>query len=201
MGFPDRKKDLNIPGAVRGRVENSLVKKIDMHDNGVKNWFLAPYFSMFNRESGADEQFGLAVNSAKHCISNYLYKAKKTIEEEEYFQSLLLDYNRDDDIFISDKYLSTIDRKLSYNTKAKVYVMPGKNGQTWTTHSVSEMGRGFSSRCLVPKELRGVDGKQLEGIIGLSGIEFIHKNGFIVVSNTREIAVAMAIIMSQSEPD
>lgn len=188
------------------RVEDELIKKIDIHDNGGKKWPLAGMVSMCNREENTNEDFFKAVSLALIYLDNTFYNESLNIIKNEDFEKdykLYLD-SEDKNIFYSSNAIKDpkILNQLSNEKDLYLIVYPQieDNGdKKWYIHSINkydESGNKFNY--LVPEEYRGLAGEALERKSGIKGFLFVHKTGFKCGASSLKNAKKIANIIINS---
>ena len=183
---------------IKSAVEFNLIKRIDAHDNGVRPWNMACVFGMYNRTTNNDAQFQLALKTANDFLINSINMAEQKSKDNKILKVSLDSYDNGKVLIIND-FLSGIGRKIAMETPAVSYVMPhDKHNTKWVAHSVPDTKISFGSRSLAPKKWRGLSGYELQQISGLSDAIFVHKKGFICVSESKETAIRMAEMMANS---
>lgn len=180
------KKSGHLSGYSRwviSEIENKLIKKIDLHDNGRTRWSQAIMFKLFNREKQDDEQFFSALQMAELHLENSIYFICK--EEANRLRIDLHEYEADGDIVVVEDGGFNIVPTISTLTDAKVIVESKISEEGWSVQSID-------SSIVTPIAWRGLSGDQLEFASGIEGLVFAHRSGHLVKAKSKEVAIEAA---------
>ncbi len=171
---------------VLNEIENRLIKKIDLHDNGRSRWSQAIIFKMFNRGENNDVQFSKALELAMHHLENCIY----FINKEEHNRSKLDDhqYLFDERVIVVEDGGFNIIPTISSLTNAKIIIESKMSEEGWSIQSID-------SNIETPFCWRGLSGKQLDMVSGLNGLIFAHRSGHLVKARSKNAAIEAARIM------
>ena len=171
---------------VLNEIECRLIKKIDLHDNGISRWSHAIMFKLFNRVSQNDFQFHAALQMAEHHLENSIY----FICEEEVNRSSVdhHEYVCDGNIVVVSDGGFNIIPTISSMTNAKIIVESKLAEEGWSVQSID-------STIATPVIWRGLSGEQLEIASDMKGLIFAHRSGHLVKSKNRDAAIAAAKVM------
>jgi uncharacterized UPF0160 family protein len=181
-------------------IENKLIKKIDLHDNGETFWTLSNMVTICNREDNTMEDFNKALNLAFTYIENIFHQENHADCLSIPFKKDLEIY-RDKEIFYSSlSNNSSFLKYLSSKTKALIliYKQTDENGKDkWCAKSITKYNtikkdeyEIFSS--LAPEKWRGLSNEELKNELGYSGGVFVHKTGYLCVAKNRKTITKMA---------
>lgn len=179
-------------------IEDDLIKKIDMHDNGIRKWALSSMISLCNREDNNLEDFEKAICVAEIYLDNIIYQETKNRERYFDFINDLKSYNPENRYFISQhtikdpKVLNTI----SNDTNALFLIYPqhdDNNIESWMVKSVNRYDEdGNLKNAKPPEAWHGLTGKDLYAKSGVKGLLFVHKTGFLMGVKTKSQAIKVA---------
>lgn len=166
------------------RIEDLLIKNIDMHDNGIKKWQLCNMVSMCNREENTIEDFEQGIDLAKIYLNNLIYQ--ETLNEEKY-KLFKKDFEKYDDNYIFKSSCVVKDNRvlnfLSNKTNVLVMIYPQKdqdNNITWYAKSINRYDENNNIQsALVPEKYRGLGKEKLKEISGYKSLNFVHRAGFL----------------------
>lgn len=167
-------------------IENRLIKKIDLHDNGCSRWSQAIMFKLFNREEQCDSQFHIALNLAEHHLENSIYFICK--EEANRSRIDHHEYVCDGDIVVVTDGGFNIIPTISSMTNAKVIVESKLSEEGWSVQSID-------SSIATPIAWRGLSGEQLGVASDISDLIFAHRSGHLVKAKSKRAAIAAAKCM------
>ncbi len=188
-------------------IEETIIQKIDMHDNGTQFWTLSNIIKVCNREDNKLEDFMKAVDLAYIFLDNSFYHANNTEDFMEQFEIDLMNYDKKG-IFVSSlSSNSSILNKLSKETNALVVIYEQKGEQDkesrWYTKAITktkidENNLTEKYSALSPTNWRGISEEELKRVSGLKGAIFAHKMGHLCVSKNRKTAEQMALKMIEN---
>ena len=192
---------------VLDKVETNLIQKIDMHDNGIKNWTLSQMISKCNREENKIEDFQKAVDMAFIHLENSFYSEIVNIKKYKMFLNDIENYNPEDQYFISQTTIKDAEvlNKISNETNALFIIYPHnecEEGESWRIKSVNHYNEnGDKVNILAPESWRGETGKRLQNKTNLKGLLFVHRAGFTIGVKTlnQAIKVVNYIIENKEE--
>lgn len=181
-------------------IENKLIKKIDLHDNGETFWSLSNMVKICNREENTMEDFEKALHVASIYIDNTFHQESHADELNEQFQKDLAIY-KDKEIFYSSlSNNSSFLKYLSSKTKAKILIYSQKdenNEDKWYAKAITKYNtiakdnyEVYSS--LAPEKWRGLSNGELKQASGMKGVVFVHKTGYLCVARNRKTITKMA---------
>lgn len=174
---------------VLNEIENKLIKKIDLHDNGKYRWSQAVMFKLFNREVQDDTQFFKALQLAEMHLDNSIYfickdEANRShVDRHEYVC-------RGDVVIVKEGGFNVIPT-LSSMTNAKVVIESKTAEASWSVQSITPS-------IATPQTWRGLSGKNLEEASGVNGLVFAHRSGHLVKTQCKESAIKVAECMLHS---
>ncbi len=186
-------------------IEQTLIQKIDMHDNATQFWTLSNMIKVCNREDNKMEDFMKAVDVAFIFLENSFYHANNSEDFMEQFEMDLINYDKKGVFFSSLSSNSSILNKLSKETNALViiYEQKGEEGSRWYTKAITKIkinDNNLSEKysALSPINWRGLSEDELKRVSGLKGAVFAHKMGHLCVSRNRKTAESMALQMIEN---
>ncbi len=191
-------------------IDKKIASPIDAVDNGTdivtpKFDGIFPYggegiFLIYSptwkeRELNIDHIFVEQVEAAKKVLEREIKVVKDDVEGK---NIMIEAYNKMEDKRIVELDIS-FPRYLLQGTLCRLeeclyVVYPSAHGKNWKVEAVSQNPNTFESRKLFPESWRGIlnsDPKAIE-IIGIEGVNFSHKSGFMIVTASRESALAVA---------
>jgi uncharacterized UPF0160 family protein len=180
-------------------IENSLIKRIDMHDNGIKGWPLSGMIASCNREENTLDTFNRAVDVASVYLENVFHQEITNDKNHVILENDLKKYNGKE-VFISSVPIKNgyFLRKLSYNTHALVLIYSSNedNQERWYSKSINryyeEEDERIQVSALAPEKWRGLSDKELVSATGVKGAIFVHRAGFLCVSKNKKSALLLA---------
>lgn len=184
-------------------IEEDLIKKIDLHDNGEKKWLLCNMVSMCNREENTIEDFNKSLDVATIYIENVFYNEDLNHKKYQEFKTDLENYEKSENklIFFSSNPIK--DKKvlnsLSNETEALLLVFPQtdeNNAKKWYIKSINKYNEeGNKLNALAPNEWCGLAGEDLENRSGFKGFLFVHRTGFLSGANNIKVAKKVSQII------
>lgn len=188
-------------------IEDSLIKRIDMHDNGEKKWGLSMMISIYNREESTNEEFMKALDCAQEFLNNTFYQEEMNLKKYENFLEDLKQYNPEDRFFVSKNTIkdARVLNKISNDTNALFIIYPqiedGKE-ESWMIKSVNRHNeKGEKINFLAPENWRGLTRNKLSKITDLKGLLFVHRSGFLIGVNTLNQAIKVANYIIQNKDE
>lgn len=199
------------PGLVWSIVDKSLIQGIDASDNGTmpkvdypaQPMSVSNLISQFNpkwdTEEDSDEAFMKAVAFAENVFDNTLANANAQAKAKDIIEKAI--ENSKDHIMMLEQLVPWQGHLFaSKNPKAldiQFVVFPSnRGGYNW--QCVPDSLGGFGQRKPVPSEWKGVSGKKLQEVTGVSTATFCHPAGFIGGAESLEGAVEIAKIAVKS---
>lgn len=189
-------------------IEETLIQKIDMHDNATQFWTLSNMIKICNRgEENKIEDFMKAVDIAYIFLENSFYHANNDEDIMEQFEIDLMNYNKNNNgIFISSlSSNSSILNKLSKETNALIiiYEQKGETGSRWYTKAITKVKINENNllekySALSPINWRGISEEEFKKVSGLKGAVFAHKMGHLCVSKNQKTAEQIALKMIEN---
>ena len=176
-------------------IENDLIKKIDMHDNGIRKWPLSSMVSLCNREESSIEDFEKAVQVAEIYLDNIFYQEKKNHEKYFDFLNDLEKYDESSRFFISSHTIKDgrVLNKISRDKNALFLIYPqfdDNDIESWMIKSVNRyQDNGELENAKPPEEWFGLTGKELFRRSNMKGLLFVHKTGFLMGVKTKNQAI------------
>lgn len=169
-------------------IQERLIKKIDLHDNKLRNFHISNVVSSYNR-SGYDN-FDKAVDFACEQLDNLFYHIKDEFDKYELYKK---DSEKHDggNVFISSfpiKHSSIIKNMIE---KYGVNIVCYPHDDRWYAKAIGNDNNGVN-KVLAPLAWRGVSEEDLARSSGLKGAIFVHKSGFLCVAKNKKTVVEMA---------
>jgi uncharacterized UPF0160 family protein len=188
--------------AVVHAIEENLIKKIDKHDNGVKNWALVSMIAMCNRAENTPDDFNRALGVAHAYLENMFYQENANETNMAIFRRDLQEYD-EGEIFISSIPVknSPILSELSRNTNALVvvYKTVDEHGGTdkWYARALKKYNEDLEEPIAAdaPEHIRGLSGDQLSKKADIKGGIFVHRSGFVCGAENKTAALLYAEVM------
>lgn len=186
-------------------IEQKLVMSIDALDNGVKiaepiyegvrSYDITDYLYSYwiDEEIGEDEVgrvFKRVVSLAKDLIKREVEKAQRIIEEGKIVEEI---YNKTE-----DKRIIVLDRHLAWGVimtekpEPLIVVYPSTDGEKWNAKTVRTSLNSFETRIKFPESWAGKTNGELVEVSGVKGALFCHRGRFLVVTESKESALALA---------
>jgi uncharacterized UPF0160 family protein len=187
-------------------MEEKIIKRIDLHDNGFGRWPLATMFSICNRENSTYEDFNKALDMAKVYVENIFYQERVNEKNEVIFKNDLKKYDGGE-IFFSQISIKNgfLLKKLANETKTLVFIHPSQEydeDERWYAKSIKRLDDDYDEiSALVPQNFRGLSNKRLVEYSGVKGAIFVHRAGHMAVCKTKKAAIKMANLMIEDYHD
>jgi uncharacterized UPF0160 family protein len=197
------KLESNLDMDVILRIEEKLIKKVDMHDNGISIWKEGEFISLYNRKTDdqaiQDIQFLKAVGSAKDYIENLVINIKNDIKADKTILKYIKNSEYIDDIVIFGSNVPNGALRVLELTNKKLVIIP-RTKNSWTIQSVPEIQNDpFSMKCPSPLSWRGLTDEFLSTKSGIPNMIFCHKNGYVtMLSGTIDDALKVANIIIEN---
>lgn len=183
-------------------IEESLIKKVDAHDNGNDYWPISEVLCGFNRKISddkiIDKQFDKALKIAVDYYNNFLYEAKNIISDEKSVKKAISKSQHLDDIVISDNGIKLGANLISKYTDKKLFISP-RTSTSWIITAIPETLKEKKYRIYMPEKWRGLKEDALNNIAGLKNLIFCHKSGHMcMINGSKEDAISIAkLILNQ----
>jgi uncharacterized UPF0160 family protein len=181
-------------------IENKLIKKIDLHDNGETFWSLSNMVKICNREDNTMEDFNKALNLASTYLDNTFYQENHAEGLNDFFEEDLKKYNGDKIFYSSLPNNGSFLKYLSTRTNAEVLIykqLDEEGNDKWYAKSITKYNtikknnyEVFSS--LAPETWRGLSNNELKSVTKLKGSVFVHKTGYLCVARNKKSITSMA---------
>lgn len=199
--------ELSGSAAAAARVDRWLVQGVDAVDCGVSlnkevsNATLMSISSViggFNpgwqddtSQQARSEAFERAVSLATTVLQNVIRDAKGAeMARAVVAQGLLLEAGRllvlDCDVPWKDAVLGAPEYELV------LYVISPDTQTKWHVNTVPDYAGSFSNRKALPAAWAGLDGEELDAVVGLKDCVFCHRGRFVAGHKTKEGALEMA---------
>ena len=154
----------------------------------------------WDSKKSSDEAFCEAVNFAEKILDNVIENACSKARAKAMVDEAIA--NTQGKIMVLDQFMPWQDwlfsSSLENSTKIEFVVFSSnRGGYNW--QCVPSCPYGKDQRHPVPQEWRGLSGKELQEVTGVTTATFCHPAGFIGGAETREDAIRLAEIASESE--
>lgn len=191
-------------------IDKKMASPIDAVDNGLdlvapKYDGIFPYggesiFLVYSPtwkegEKNIDQIFIEQATEAKKLLEREIKVAMDDVEGK---NIMINAYNKMEDKRIVELDVS-FPRYLLQGTLCRleecIYVVyPSAHGKNWKVEAISQNPNTFESRKLFPESWRGLlnNDQNAEEVVGIKGVNFSHKGGFLVVTSSRESAIEVA---------
>lgn len=182
-----------------------IVEPIDRVDNGI-NIRLDDYigYDLFDIiETFNNIDLDIA-DIDKEQYNNFIYLvnfAKNLILKEIKFIKDILKSNKDlENIYLksNDKRLLILDKPYLYNYytytnhNILLVIFPESNNKNWVIRCANNSKYDFNNRILFPNDWAGKRDSDLEKVTNIKGSIFCHKNRFIFIASSKEVALKIA---------
>ena len=199
------------PDLVWSLIDRDLIQGIDAIDNGVmpkadfacKPMSISAAISGFNptwdSNVHSDTAFMEAVEFATLVLGNALENAVSKAKAESIVEEAIA--KTKGPVMVLEKFAPWQEFIFSSeNEKAKniLFVVFPSNRGGYNWQCVPAALGSFAQRHPVPQEWRGLSGKELQEVTGVTTATFCHPAGFIGGAETREDAIRLAEIASKS---
>lgn len=191
--------------SVAEKIERKFVQPIDAADNqipvcvpnsaGVESFEFFDVIEAFKPIWGSDEDFDVgfcrAVSFTRKLLKRIIARNLGDEEMSNYVKSVY-DTSDNKNILILDK---SIDKRIvSQFEEVKVFVSPSfaTEFNNWMAVVVPNLDGSFINKAGFPKDWGGLIDGELEGVSGIEGAVFCHKENYIFVAKTKEGAVQAA---------
>jgi len=183
-------------------IENDLIRRIDMHDNGLAKFSEGIFLMMYNRKpddpKAQDAQFKRALRAAKDYFINFFTYVRGNMKAEKEIVKAIKSSEGIPDIVVCESNVKDAAKRVAQLTDKKLVVYPHSSG-CWAIKTVpSNVNDDFSKKCPAPKEWLGLQDEALENASGIKGMFFCHKSAFLTMfrgSKEDAIKVARVIIL------
>ena len=184
-------------------VEERLVLGVDAQDNGVeicsgavRSMDFSSIVSSFN-PAWDDESpdFDAAFERAIGWASTILRGLMVQFQRKEKAAALVEDalrHRTQPEIVVLEKFCPW-QKTLADYPEVLYVVFPDSASSTWRVQCVPVEPGGFESRRSLPEAWHGLNGTDLDAVMGVDGGVFCHRNGFIAGHETHKGALAMAL--------
>ncbi len=201
-------KELSGSEDVAVRLEKHIVEPIDAFDNGVDIftptrkdiWPLTMHtiVGIFNAnwnevEEKNDEHFLVVVGMAKVILKRAIVAAKSNMEVEDAVKETYVQAS-DKRMLIFDKPYGRVPLQMALVSYPDVLiaVFPHITREKWHATMLHDNEGSFKLRKDFPKAWAGLRDEALAQVTGVPDAVFCHNGRFLVVSNSKEGAVALA---------
>lgn len=173
----------------QGEIEDTLIRPLDAHDNGVSHCNEAKVVEGFNRHDLDSEQqlgqFEKALVFLREVLANNLYRCEVKLQSRAVLaRAWEKAVARGEDFVVLNAPLPSRDGTSLLDDisggKAQLLGVPG-SGDRVSLISLRGKEGAFSTRCPVPQEWRGRMDFTVKTAKGPVKVAFAHKNGFMCV--------------------
>jgi uncharacterized UPF0160 family protein len=183
-------------------VEERLVAGVDAQDNGIalcdneiRPMDFSALVSQFNPDWDDEDQdfdyhFFLAVDFARSVLQKMIASAGRQVKAAALVEDALR-HRTQPEIVVLEKFCPW-QKTLAEYPEVLYVVFPDSASSTWRVQCVPVEPGGFESRRPLPETWYGLNGTDLDAAMGVDGVVFCHRNGFIARHETRKGALAMA---------
>ena len=199
------------PDLVWSLIDRDLIQGIDAIDNGVMpkadfacqamnvSQIIGGFNPTWDSKKSIDGAFCEAVNFAEKILDNVIENACSKARAKAMVDEAIA--KTQGNIMVLDQFMPWQDwlfsSSLENSTKIQFVIFPSnRGGYNWQCVPSSPYGK--DQRHPVPQEWRGLSGKELQEVTGVTTATFCHPAGFIGGAETREDAIRLAEIASQS---
>jgi len=199
--------------AAASRVDRSLVQGVDAVDCGITLNKEIPSVSVMSVSSilggfnpgwqddtspeAMNKAFEQAVNCAKVMLQNAIREARGLeAARAAVEQGVLLEGGQ---LLVLDSYAPWKEVVLGLPGYEHVlYVISPDTQAKWHLHAVPDYAGSFNNRKSLPAAWAGLDGEELDNVVGLQGCVFCHRGRFVAGHKTKEGAMEMARLALKS---
>ncbi len=192
---------------VSDEIERKLVLAIDAIDNGVSvavpvfdgvdEYTIGNFFSSFKTHTDTEEQlyksFMDSVFVAQGILTREINKAQNRIEDkkavEEVYQNT--QDKRIIDLTTHNVGFSSFGSILLLHPEP-IYVLH-PHGDKFAVRALPIDMNTFENKKAFPESWRGKTGAEFEGVSGVKGAHFAHKSGYLIIANSKEAALELAM--------
>lgn len=193
--------------AAASRVDRSMVQGVDAVDCGITLSKETPPVSVMSISSAIgsfnpgwqddtspdamNEAFERAVTWAKAILQNTIREASGLEAAHAVVaQSILLETGR---LLVLDSYAPWKEIVLgSPGYEHVLYVISPDTQAKWHVHAVPDYAGSFNNRKSLPVAWAGLDGEELDNVVGIKGCIFCHRGRFVAGHKTKDGAMEMA---------
>lgn len=184
----------------------TLVKQIDLTDNGLSEWKYSSIFSNFNRdpkdEKNQYEHFRKALVFAEQFLENYLYESTKKVgikkEVERALNNSITEEH--EEVVIVETSPDFLMNSELINTKAIWTAHEHKEGYWYIQNIPKSAGNMFVGKRNMPALWCGLENDTSLKVTGFN-VLFCHKGGFFMsISGTKEEMLKIVKAMLQLKP-
>lgn len=204
FGLVWKKFGVKICGSskIANAIDEKLVSVIDAGDNGysifdLKDKNIEPYsidrlFYIFGatwkEKENYDKAFKEVVKLAEKILEREIVYTKHKIDaipkvKEAYKKTF------DKRVLVLEKYMPFSDF-VKENKQILFVIYPNKKDSFFRLNTVSD--ELFKNRRDLPKAWAGLVNEELEKVTGIKGAKFCHRNLFLAVGETKEVAIKLA---------
>lgn len=184
-------------------IENDLIRRVDMHDNGLEKMSELIFLVMYNRKpddpSAQDRQFKRALRAAVDYFINFFTYVRGNIKADKEIVKAIKKSEIYPDVVVCESNVKDATKRVAKLTDKKMVIYPHSNG-TWAIKTVpSDPRNDFSQKSPTPMSWRGLKEDELVKVSGIEGLWFCHKSGFLTFfkgSIEDAVKVARFIILS-----
>jgi len=197
----NKKLNQHMNHVMMALIEESLIRKVDAHDNGYEIWPSSELICGYNRktddEKRIDAKFMLALRAACEYLDNFLYKMKERISEEKHIKKAIKQSEGIEGIVISECSIESGAYLTSKLTDKKLFISPRTNNSWILTCVPVDPEKPYTgNRINMPEEWRGFSASHSKETLE-QGLIFCHKNGhmcMIEASKEDIIEIAKSLI-------
>lgn len=179
----------SLPQAMQTEIEDTLIRPLDAHDNGVALCNEALVVEAYNRGAGNTElqaaQFDKALDFLREVLANHLHRARMKLEAQDILaEAWMMAQARKETFVILPEALPYPDGagllKALSEDQATLLGVPGKGNRYSLISLPGDSGR-FSSKCPMPEDWGGRMDFIVDTPEGAVELAFSHKTGFMCV--------------------
>ncbi len=199
-----RQKDLSAEELtfIAKELDYLLIRYVDANDNGItivdeEVPSLSKIIFLFNHCFGFLDNNGFlkGVDVCRDTLDGYVALLSKYIESEKVVMQAIKGHENDPILVLPQKvaFQEVINRNWDCFLNTQLIVYPESNNEKWRIKSLnSDPKDRFKNRCNAPEAWRGLTNDALEQVVGLSGLDFVHPNGFTGGAKSKDVTIAMA---------
>lgn len=180
---------LNLSLFVINKIDD-FVSRIDMLDNGIKNYYQMSIISTCNYSPDDDvTKFNKALDIAKYYFYSLLQKWETQFQKHSIEKTAL--ENAENKIIFSEEKISVTPY---LNASDNLLLVSKRNESEWCIMTLnSGYDLDFSRRCDAPEQWGGLSGQELNEQSGFDNMVFCHKKLFLtIVNGDKEHALSVA---------
>jgi uncharacterized UPF0160 family protein len=176
-------------------LDKKIFQFIDADDSGIKTfedtkcktYTIGDIIDSMNNFEKSDESFFEVLNFVIKLLSNEISRAEKLFEAEKIISEKL---NTSKDYIVLEKFIPWKEW-LAGNSKIKFVIYKNEDNNNWSSYSNYSKLTGYERMMHFPEEWAGLTDKNLEKKTGVKGAVFCHKQRFICVAKTKEVAIEL----------